>query len=371
MPNGFTHANGVTLHLTLLCYALYGCRRASAFVECVNAPNCSDNLRKPCNTAGIVPNVCGDCDGGTHGAYGPANTKCLLNESCALIFPGQTGCPAADQGSLKPFVVPFGRCTCDVGGLLWPTNPGACANLRVKMPSGSGIYTLEVCKTTTCEPSSCVTLAAWPPTVRPFVCETRGVDSVLLDDGCVLLNSLIGGRSGMSSLCGHPGMQAIDPKGREQQFPPPCELAPKCPESVLGNTRLEQSCCDGNEYSHPLTAWGREHDTRAPGFCSVSATSFGCPVITSGPGWRGCACLDQDGVPENHRICTVECNPPDCPLPANGIIRATPEEWLTSQVPQELGLANTERRKAEGSAWRAAEARLCILMVVFALSFLP
>jgi hypothetical protein len=65
----------------------------------------------------------------------------------------------------------------------------------------------------------------------------------------------------------------------------------------------------------------------------------------------------------------VECKPPDCPLPLGGI-RATPEKWLTSQVPEEL--APPKRKTSpENSAWRRApETRLWIFMILPVLNFM-
>merc|ERR1719419_2003780 len=98
-----------------------------------------------------------------------------------------------------------------------------------------------------------------------------------------------------------------------------CVLAPQCPASVLGNTRLGQSCCKGNLYSSQVTEYGSK-DGQAPGFCSEGLPpGQECTVTSTGPGWRGCSCLNAQGQPRSDRQCTVECTAPDCKMPEGGI----------------------------------------------------
>merc|ERR1712224_1129296 len=97
-----------------------------------------------------------------------------------------------------------------------------------------------------------------------------------------------------------------------RQFPPRCALAARCPESVLDLSRLSQSCCQGTEYSQEFGDWGGvQEGERAKPFCfnatgeAMDGIQADCPVITSGPGWRGCACLDQFGYVVADQVCTV------------------------------------------------------------------
>mmetsp|Transcript_68714 Transcript_68714/g.119378 ORF Transcript_68714/g.119378 Transcript_68714/m.119378 type:complete len:390 (-) Transcript_68714:78-1247(-) len=315
-------------------------RQAAAnTADCSSSPNCTELRREDCNVHGTMSNVCGNCLEGMHGSLGPTNTKCLANASCALIFSGQKGCPETGSGSTKvPFVVPFDKCICDTDGLYWPTAPGMCAYLEVTMRRGTGMYALKQCRSSSCSPETCSQIAMWSPIYDKFTCSIRGTDSYTLSDGCTVDGGFLPPNT-MSALCGHAALTAKLPPGLAVSYPITCELAPRCPESVLGVTRLEETCCQGFTYSHPLTEWGRNEEIPAPGFCSKQQTGmkeeFGCQVRTSAPGWRGCACLDDQGLVEHDYVCTVECIPPDCPLPDGGV-RPTPEKWLTSQVPAQL-----------------------------------
>merc|ERR1712060_285995 len=95
----------------------------------------------------------------------------------------------------------------------------------------------------------------------------------------------------------------------------------------MGN--LAQSCCTGNQYSLIPGTF-----QQAPGFCA-GVSDDGCLVATVAPGWKGCACLDASGMPVTDHVCTVECVPPQCPLPYTGL-DPTPAEWVTSAVPKQM-----------------------------------
>lgn len=338
----------------LLGVSLIAPRESWAYVECSEGLNCSARRRKPCDNFGIAANACGDCVEGSHGGKGPANTVCLANKSCVLVFPGQDGCPSTSgNGPDTPFVVPFGECQCDVDGKAWPTAPNQCARVIVVKAEGTGLFQLQQCTSPRCEPETCSFLAEWSPMEEAFKCRQQGADSMLLSDGCSDLPSALP-TSAKSALCLHPGLVAMKDQMATAWDSSTCELAPRCPESVLDETRLDQTCCTGNRLSNPLTEWGPNTAEQAPGFCTLAAAAasaaltpgsgggsasgsgkFGCNVISSAPGWRGCACLDANGLPDAQRTCTVECEPPDCPLPEKGI-RSTPQTWLTSEVPEHL-----------------------------------
>jgi hypothetical protein len=250
-----------------------------------------------------------------------------------------------------PFLVPFGICACDDGtGLQWKTAPGKCARVFTSI---TGQYTLQKCVSRTCEASSCTTVAQWLPFSQQnqkFECFRIGADTVSLSDGCKATDT---GAVTDSALCGHPGMIASRTVSSED-FAVVCQLAPQCPESVLGGTRLDQSCCNGNLYSRPISEAGKSASATAQGFCSASLKpGQECTVRSIGPGWRGCSCLNARGQPITDRQCTVECKPPACPLPGGGIPR-TPEAWLTSAVPSYLWRADRNGIRAVTSAARAS-----------------
>jgi len=319
-------------------------------IACSEAPDCTALRRKPCDPRFNVPNVCGECLPGAHGITGHQNSICLSNASCGVVFPGQAACTESEVATPQvPFIVPFGICACDDGsGLQWKTAPGNCAKVFVSL---AGQYALQECTTRTCEASSCTTVAEWLP-FRPdqnsnkFECTRVGADTVTLSDGCKARDT---GAVTDSALCGHPGMIAsrVVSSG---DFAVVCQLAPRCPESVLGGTRLDQSCCNGNLYSHPISEAGKTTGATALGFCSIDLQpGEECTVRSIGPGWRGCSCLNGKGQPRPERQCTVECEPPACPLPRGGIPR-TPEAWLTSAVPAYLWRADQNRIRAVSSA---------------------
>jgi len=169
-----------------------------------------------------------------------------------------------------------------------------------------------------------------------------------------------------ASLCGHPGFKAsrvVEATDHAVN----CELAPHCPASVLGTTRLEESCCEGTLYSRAVTEQGRS-ELPAPGFCSIGlAAGEVCSVATVGPGWKGCACLDRHGLPRDNRQCTVECVQPGCVTPRGGIPR-TPEAWLTSAVPSFIYRAG---RIAIAGAHRPPPHLVLLLAAAAAMTVLP
>jgi len=278
------------------------------------------------------------------------NTMCVANQSCALIFPGQSTCPVDGSAPRLPFPIPFGRCTCDEDGKWWPTAENWCATVVVTDPTGSGIYTLYQCPISTNATSRRVqSLRSWSPVEPDYDCQQQGTDSYLLSDNCI---GLRGGQAAtpLSSFCGHTGLiaQVADDGDAVPVLPIPCELAPLCPNSVIhpsrteGRDRLDQSCCTGNPDSHYITQIGLDTSRQATSFCKSTSTASGgepagCPVRTTADGWRGCACLDERGQVNSEQTCTVECTPPECPLPESGVIPPTPERWLTSEVPKSQG----------------------------------
>jgi hypothetical protein len=310
-----------------------------------------------------VDNVCWDClPGGYFGAYGPMNTKCLSDESCALIYPGQAGCPKQDAGSTIPFVVPFGTCACDQGGEWWPTSPNYCAKMEVTLPHGTGEYALYQCKDANCSADSCTFMAVWSPSMQvttSYSCQLQGENAVMLSDGCTVVDPRAGGPLPLTAWCPHVGTIPNKSMGYAShasvdqlaaQLPLECELAPKCPESVLSDSRLAQSCCFGTAYSHDYDENGVVNkEVRAMPFCYNASgdvingthnepyglANSDCPVLSSAPGWRGCACLDIHGYRVASKTCTVECTAPDCPLPEGGV-KPTPDEWVTSAVPDQV-----------------------------------
>lgn len=305
------------------------------------------------------------------------NTHCLSNASCALVYSDQKGCPGDTSSSPRlPFIVPMQRCVCDVNGDYWPTAPGSCAKLKVTMPDGSSLFTLLRCSTTACEDSSCVELMSWAPQEYPFTCKSYGTDSFVIRDVCTATQGTAASKGGapMGALCGHPG-EIPRPVTRESPltFPVTCDLAPKCPESVLGDTRLEQTCCFGTELSHPLQQGGAPNTKlQAPGFCqppipttdpNASEVKTDCLVRSSAPGWKGCACLSEYGYPRPDRVCTVSCEPPHCPLPRSGI-PDTPPKWQTSTVPKQRMVTYPSVGAVSGTERIAARATIWLLLVI-------
>lgn len=324
-----------------LAFAQFG--SATALVNCTGSPDCALLRRKPCNVKGTIQNACGDCLPGTWGGKGPMNTVCLGKEACAAVHPGHGNCkhePGAGRNT--PFIFPFGRCVCDDGsGRYWPTQRGKCAQVLITKPAGAGYYEAQICSSKTCEPSSCNPMAEWPSifystnvTVE-FKCGTFGEDSVQLVDDCQELTR----RQTPATLCRHMGFTAVgnvfDSLG---STPIDCELAPRCPSSVLQNTRLAQTCCTGNIWAKQVLPGGQEGDTSAPGFCPmVNAKGLGpnkslpeCIARTGADGWTGCACVNSFGQTLEGRTCTVTCEPPHCARPSEGI-RPVPLEWATAQ----------------------------------------
>lgn len=325
-----------------LAFAQFG--SATALVDCTASPDCSLLRRKPCDVKGTIENACGDCLPGRWGGKGPMNTVCLGRQACAAVHPGQADCkhePTAGRNT--PFIFPFGRCVCDDGfGRYWPTQPGKCAQIVITKPEGAGYYEAQLCSTRTCEPSSCSPMAEWPSIFYTtdvnmnFSCKTNGEDAVELVDDCQEVTR----RQTPSTLCRHMGFTAVgtvfDALG---SAPIDCELAPRCPSSVLQNTRLAQTCCTGNIWAKQVLPGGQEGDKSAPGFCPmVNAKGLGpnetslpeCIVRTGADGWTGCACVNSFGQTLVGRTCTVSCESPRCVKPSEGI-RPVPAEWATAQ----------------------------------------
>eukprot|EP00933_Yihiella_yeosuensis_P051222 TRINITY_DN49094_c0_g1_i1.p1 TRINITY_DN49094_c0_g1~~TRINITY_DN49094_c0_g1_i1.p1 ORF type:complete len:454 (+),score=36.91 TRINITY_DN49094_c0_g1_i1:86-1363(+) len=355
----------------------------AAMNNCTASPNCAAMRRKPCDLQGIIPNVCGDCLPGTFGGKGPRNTVCLSNESCAAIFPGEETCVhLAGSGQGRPFIVPFSRrCVCDDGsGLQWPTAPGMCAKLRIKLPIASALIEVLKCNTRTCQDDSCVPIATYNPVnyVEPFYgqnfsCRKQGEDHIQLQDNCAEFTR----RQPNSALCGHAGFQATSTVfGALGLAPVDCELAPKCPQSVLQGTRQAESCCKGTMWSRQIQRVGEEAAPQAPGFCfmvqkqaasvssggnvsnssNVSTTPaptpapYECLVRTSAPGWTGCSCLDAFGFTDADKMCSLTCEPPHCQLPAGGI-RPVPPDWVSTQVPSVLYPAISHSSRGSCCHW--------------------
>merc|ERR1719356_565765 len=92
-------------------------------------------------------------------------------------------------------------------------------------------------------------------------CTIKGPDSFLLSDGCKLQDVTTNRLFPFSSWCEHPGMvaRARDMKGGVPSLPLLCELAPRCPQSVMEG-RLAQTCCSGNRFSQKLGPWGGKID---------------------------------------------------------------------------------------------------------------
>ncbi|CAE7887165.1 unnamed protein product [Symbiodinium microadriaticum] len=328
---------------------------ANELVDCSRSPDCSALRRQPCSERGSVSNACGDCLPGTWGGLGPLNTVCLSKTACAVIYSGEDTCDYGPESDMSiPFISPFGRCVCDRGdGLLWPTAPGMCAQVTLRLANGLGQYEVQQCSSRTCEAATCTPLALWSPVLTQtsrnasFTCQSTGEDAVQLLDDCTALTS----RLSPSSLCGHAGFTAtstvFDASG---EAPVDCELGPSCPESVL-DTRLEQSCCFGTLWSLKLDSAGQVTGDVAPGFCQMvweaeangsnasdAVQSFSpaeCIVKAAAPGWRGCACLDSRGYLQAGKTCTVKCEEPACNLPPGGI-RPVPSAWVTSEVNPDL-----------------------------------
>lgn len=295
---------------------LQPCR--SALVSCEDSPNCTKLHRVDCDRRAAVPNSCGDCEPGYVGLRGPTNMPCVANRSCALVYPGQVGCPAAEHPN-RPFVVPYGDCVCDQGGRHWKTAPDWCSSLKLNT---NGLFELKLCRS--CNGGDgveCIPLATWSAD-KSFDCATRGADSFIFRDGCPESWD-------PTDICGHPAL-TVEFNRRADG----CLLSPKCPESVLPSN-LAESCCFGTYLSHPLTEWSYNPEEHAPGFCGGPPPheQGKCGVLVKAPGWSGCHCLNP--FRSDQRACTIECTPPDCPLPEEGL-RPTPNSWLTSEVPGHL-----------------------------------
>eukprot|EP00927_Polykrikos_kofoidii_P035085 TRINITY_DN29657_c0_g1_i1.p1 TRINITY_DN29657_c0_g1~~TRINITY_DN29657_c0_g1_i1.p1 ORF type:complete len:451 (+),score=59.47 TRINITY_DN29657_c0_g1_i1:189-1541(+) len=251
----------------------------AALVDCSKAPVCAERRREECDPNGTVANSCGKCLDASHGGAFPANTMCVENNSCALIYTSQKGCPADSMtASRLPFVVPFNSCSCDVDGKFWPTAVGMCAAVDLD-PQGTGFYRLLQCRTNACDLAKCVELARWSPLYVPYNCEIGAVDSYVLSDGCVL-EGATGGPPSMAAYCGQVGL--IPTTSEEEKtamtLPLNCTVAPECPQSVLRDARLEQTCCRGTMFSNPMEDFGLDKTYQAPGFCD---TRFGLVVGTS------------------------------------------------------------------------------------------
>lgn len=231
------------------------------------------------------------------------------------------------------------------------------------MPYGTGYFSVFKCDNPNCTKESCRLLTRWSPSLSyspSYTCLSESEDSVLLSDGCDVRDPRTNLPMPMNVWCSHTGTVAqsigFTTGSLALELPLDCELAPMCPESVLADSRLAQSCCYGSEHSHPYEEYGVNREEKAQPFCfNVSGTAVyfngtisggECvegAVITSAPGWRGCACLDPYGY--RGKVCTVDCKPPDCPMPKAGI-KPTPDKWLTSVVSNQLqpggqGIAST------------------------------
>lgn len=302
----------VSSFLAILC----PCR--AALVDCEKSPNCTALHREECDRRAGVPNSCGDCLTSYVGIKGPTNVPCAANRSCVLVFAGQAGCPEAQQPN-RPFVVPYGDCVCDQGGRHWKTAPNWCSALKLNI---LGLFELSLCQSCNGgEGVNCIQLSTWKAE-ESYGCLTRGSDSFIFRDGCPESWD-------PTTVCGHPSL-TVEPGRRAEG----CLLAPKCPESVI-HANLAETCCFGTHLSHPLTEWSYDAEKPAPGFCGGPPPheQGKCGVITTAPGWSGCHCLNP--VRNDQRACTLECSPPGCPLPEDGL-RPTPEAWLTSEVPSHL-----------------------------------
>jgi len=329
-------------------------RRVNGFVDCSQSPDCTSLRRQVCNPEGVAPNACGDCWPGAYGFHGPSIAPCLAEGSCGMIFPDSPECNlVANVGIRVPFVIPYDKCVCDQDGSKWPTANGWCATIRF----AQSYYRMFQCKSSTCGMSSCTEIASWSPMSRNlslaggYPCRIYGFDALMLSDGCAALSDMTGGNPSPSSFCGHAGTIAkVSSLGQDGQLavPEKCQLAPQCPSNVLSTVRLEQTCCSGTAFSNALSAEGFDTKEQAPAFCDLGGpppllgrgtTTAGptgaCAVRTSAPGWRGCACMDSRGLPMEDKVCTVECVPPDCPLPDGGNIPTTPENWITAPVPRQ------------------------------------
>eukprot|EP00442_Polarella_glacialis_P027398 CAMPEP_0115048688 /NCGR_PEP_ID=MMETSP0227-20121206/733_1 /TAXON_ID=89957 /ORGANISM="Polarella glacialis, Strain CCMP 1383" /LENGTH=410 /DNA_ID=CAMNT_0002432191 /DNA_START=78 /DNA_END=1310 /DNA_ORIENTATION=- len=360
------------LVLGALCFSVAP-QRTLAKVNCSSSPDCAQLRREPCSVEGIVPNACGNCLLGTFGGLGPTNTVCMSSVSCAAILPGEDTCIyAAGSGQGTPFIIPFGRCVCDDGnGRYWPTSAGKCAQVAITLSTGAGLFEVQQCSTTTCEPASCQPLATWAPGRYPIVskdnvsfnCKASGEDQIMLMDDCEPILS----RQTLSALCGHAGFVAtsgvFDALGNA---PVDCVLASSCPASVLVNSRMQQSCCTGTMWSNTVLANGQVSDKQAPGFCPMvigkaneaaaaaaaatrspgnksnvtttagpSPVPYECLVRTIAAGWTGCSCMDSAGFADVGLSCSVTCEPPLCPLPAGGI-PPVPQIWKSSEISAQL-----------------------------------
>mmetsp|Transcript_41789 Transcript_41789/g.75856 ORF Transcript_41789/g.75856 Transcript_41789/m.75856 type:complete len:362 (-) Transcript_41789:32-1117(-) len=326
--------------------------QATTSLDCSTAPDCTSLRRLGCDEQVTSPtaNACGDCSTGAHGSPGPSLTKCLATDACAVIFAGSDSCPAVDIASMlrEGFVIGFDTCQCDTDGIQWSSAPSACAKLEV---DAGGSYQLWQCTDSTCAAASCFLLASWSPLSDSFDCQTRGGDSFLLSESCPLAS-----RS-QQDICGHPGYVTANPGS---SFGEDCEVAPMCPNSVLSN-RLAESCCAGTEFSNTVEN-GLELDERAPGFCTRDGAS--CLVVVNGPGWSGCACMDDEGSTLQDYVCTMECEAPECDAPLGGsTIPTTPTSWQTSEVPPVV--FNTGRVSSQAhSDWRPTWQVLSVVFVL-------
>lgn len=221
-------------------------------------------------------------------------------------------------------------------------------------PTGSAQYEVQMCTSSNCEPETCGPLATWEHALDQtsenvsFDCFQKGEDAVQILDDCEELTR----RQTPSALCGHSGFTAVstvfDALGT---LPIDCDLAPRCPASVLPS-RLQESCCLGSLWSRQMVEAGQE-DKPAPGFCqmvrpveeadgnvsnssnSTTTAAPDCLVRTVAPGWSGCACVDSFGQPQAGQTCTLSCEEPGCALPVEGI-PPVPTEWQSTEVSPNL-----------------------------------
>mmetsp|Transcript_92985 Transcript_92985/g.165358 ORF Transcript_92985/g.165358 Transcript_92985/m.165358 type:complete len:398 (-) Transcript_92985:194-1387(-) len=349
-------STGVT-HRALVALGLLCSPQGVAGAICRRSPNCTALRREPCNTRGLVDNVCGPCLPDAYGGSSSQNTVCLSKNACGAIHASEENCKhLPGSGKTYPFILPFGRCLCDDGtGRFWPTAPGKCAQITVIYPTGSGQYEVQMCTSTTCEPETCSPLATWEHVLDQtaenlsFPCTRKGEDSIQLLDDCEELTR----RQTASALCGHAGFEAVgtvfDSLGT---YPLDCELAPRCPASVLPS-RLQESCCEGNLWSRQMVEAGEAAEV-APGFCrmvrpavevddgngsngsnTTTPEPYSCLVRTNNPGWTGCACVDEYGQTQVGQTCTLTCEEPGCRLPAEGI-PPVPTAWQSTEVIPQL-----------------------------------
>eukprot|EP00395_MALV-II_sp_L67-2_P000367 gene367-56_t len=226
---------------------------------------------------------------------------------CGIIYGGAKDCSVIN--GVRRVGVYRDACQCDSGdGDLWPTNPGACFELK------SGTDELSLCddcsSTRVCRPVAKTQLL-----VNGACKAINGADSYTFEPSCKTM------RRGNACPLGswRPAHDAD------------CRLGARCPPNVLPAT-LHTSCCEGvSQSAIPGNV----------GFCRRGTGT--CEILgTKGDGWTGCHCATHE-MPD--RVCTVECVPP-CKPPAAGI-PSLPEGWATAALP--VGVTTWSEA---GARWR-------------------